>query len=332
MKTIKDIGEFGFIKLLEQENRDFFNKVVKGIGDDCAVLEKDENTVLLVSTELFIEDIHFLRKKTPPYELGIKVVNASLSDIAAMGGDALFLFSCISVSPDTKLDYMKDLYKGIKDACSRYKVDIVGGDTSRSLHRMAINVTVIGEMEKSRVVYRKGARPGDAIYVTGFLGDSAAGLRILKEELSVPEHAKRYLEKAHNMPEPDLKAGRLAAEHMLASAMIDISDGLVADLNHICEQSGTGAVLYLESLPISKELLSVQRYLPVSCQELALYGGEDYKLIVVVKAEKVDEFESLFKKHGLPCYRIGEITEEKGIKLVSHGRSSLLEVRGYVHF
>ena len=332
LKTIKDIGEFGFIKFLEQENRDFFNKVIKGIGDDCAVVEKDEKNVFLISTEFFIEDIHFLRQKTPPYKLGIKAVNASLSDIAAMGGEALFLLSCISVPSDTELSYLRELYKGIKDACLKYKVDIIGGDTSRSLHRIAINITVVGEMEKDKVVYRKGARPGDLIYVTGYLGDSAAGLKLLKEEISAPEDVKNALEKAHNLPEPDLQAGRLVAEYGLASAMIDISDGLVADLSHICEQSGTGAVLYLEKLPISKELLSAEQYLDVSSHELALYGGEDYKLIIVMKKEKVKEFETLFKKNRLSYYKIGKITEEKGIRLISHGDTKLLEIRGYVHF
>ncbi len=332
LKTIKDIGEFGFIRFLEQENRDFFNKVIKGIGDDCAVVEKDEKNVFLISTEFFIEDIHFLRQKTPPYKLGIKAVNASLSDIAAMGGEALFLLSCISVPSDTELSYLRELYKGIKDACLKYKVDIIGGDTSRSLHRIAINITVVGEMEKDKVVYRNGAQPEDLIYVTGYLGDSAAGLMILKEELLAAEDVKKALEDAHNLPEPQLMAGRIVAEHRLANAMIDISDGLVADLNHICEQSGTGAVIYAEKLPISKELLSIQKDLTVSCQQLALYGGEDYELIIVVSPEKAKEFEMLFKKNNLSYYRIGKITKEKGIRLVSQGKSTPLEIRGYVHF
>jgi len=325
------MGEFEFIRFLEKENSNFFNKeVIKGIGDDCAVIEKDKDSVILISTELFIEDIHFLRKKTPPYELGIKVINASLSDIAAMGGVPLYLLSSVSIPKDTEMDYLKILYRGIKDACSRYKVDIVGGDTSSSIDRISICITVIGEMEKRKVVYRKGARPGDLIYITGYLGNSAAGLLLLKEEIDAPMDIKKRLIDSHNMPEPDILAGRIASEYEFASAMIDISDGLVADLNHICEQSNVGAILNLEDIPISKELLFLKEKL--SIYELALYGGEDYKLIIIVRSEKRRSFEETFKKNGILFFKIGEIIKEKGIKISSKEGMKELEIRGYEHF
>ncbi len=331
-KTLTDIGEFGFIKILERENRVFFNKVIKGIGDDCAVIEKDKEDVFLISTELFVEDIHFLKQKIPPYKLGIKVVNASLSDIAAMGGRPLYLFTSISLPSDTELDYLDTLYKGIKDACLKYKVDIIGGDTSSSVHRTVINITVIGEMKREEVVYRSGARPEDLIYVTGYLGDSSIGLMLLKDEISIPEELRKYFIKAHTLPEPDINIGRLVASHRYASAMIDISDGLVADLNHICESSKVGAEIFLDKIPVSKQLISIKEKLPSPIYEYALYGGEDYKLIIVIRSEKKCEFESLVKKNGLVCYLIGKITEEKGIKAVSDKESTKLEIRGYVHF
>lgn len=332
MKTIKEIGEFGLIKFLEEKNRDFLNKVVKGIGDDCAVLEKDQEYVFLVSTELFVEDVHFLKKKISPYELGIKVVNASLSDIAATGGNPLYLFTSISIPKDTELDYLKLLYKGIKKACLKYGVDLVGGDTSSSMDRTAINITVIGEAKKDRLIYRKGAHPGDLIYVTGYLGDSAAGLMFLKGELSIPQNTAKKLLKAHNIPCPKLDIGRLVAKHGLASAMIDISDGLIADLNHICEASNTGAIIYLENLPISQELLSIKELLPLPLHELALYGGEDYELIIVVPSDKALEFKNMCDRKGFPAYLIGNMEKEGGIKLAIDNKITSLEIRGYAHF
>ncbi len=325
------MGEFEFIRFLEGENSSFFHKeVIRGIGDDCAVIEKDKDSVILISTELFIEDIHFLREKTSPYKLGIKAVNASLSDIAAMGGVPLYLLSSVSVPKDIGMGYLEVLYKGIKYACSRYKVDIIGGDTSSSINRIAISITVIGKMEKRKVVYRKGARPGDLIYVTGYLGDSAAGLFLLKEEIDAPLDVKKKLIDSHNIPEPDILAGRIASEYEFASAMIDISDGLVADLNHICEQSNVGAILNLEDIPFSKELFSLKDRL--SIYELALYGGEDYKLIIIVRPEKRRDFEEIFKKRGILCFKIGEIKKEKGIKISSKEGIKELEIRGYEHF
>ena len=332
MKTIKEIGEFGFIRFLEERNRDFFNKVIKGIGDDCAVLKKDQKHVLLVSTELFIEDIHFLKEKSSPYELGIKVVNASLSDIAATGGNPLYLFTSIAIPKDTELNYLELLYKGIKEACTRYKVDLVGGDTSSSLGRIAINITIIGEAERDKLIYRKGAHPEDLIYVTGCVGDSAAGLMLIKEELSVPEDIAKKLLKAHNVPCPRLDIGTLVAKFGFASAMIDISDGLIADLNHICEASNAGAIIHLENLPISQELLSIKEKLPLSLHELVLYGGEDYELIIVVPPDKAGEFKKACDEKGFSVYLIGKMTKQKGIKLATDNKLVPLNIKGYTHF
>ncbi len=332
MKTIKEIGEFGFIRLLEERNRVFFNRVIKGIGDDCAILEKDQESVFLISTELFIEDIHFLKKKSPPYELGLKVVNASLSDIAATGGRPLYLFTSIAVPQETGLDYLESLYKGIKEACKKYKVDIVGGDTSSSPDRIAISIAVLGEAKKDKLVYRKGAHPGDLIYVTGYLGDSAAGLMLIKEELSAPEDIAKKLVNAHHIPCPRLEIGNMVAEHGLANAMIDISDGLIADLNHICEASNTGAIIYLKNLPISQELACLKERLSFPLHELALYGGEDYELIIVVPSNKAPRFKRLCSEKGFSVYLIGRMVKEKGIRLALDNRHIPLTIKGYTHF
>lgn len=332
MDYIDKIGEFGFIKFLLEDNKDSFYKVIKGIGDDCAVFEKDKEKAFLVSTEIFVEDIHFLKAKISPYELGIKVVNASLSDIAAMAGTPLYLFVSIALPRDTKLAYLTSLYRGIKDSCNKYKVHILGGDTSASPEKLVINIVVIGEAKKEQIIYRKGAKPNDLIYVTGNLGDSAAGLMLIKKEISVSKEVANKLISAHNMPSPRLEIGKLVSKYSLANAMIDISDGLVADLNHICEASNMGAIIYLENIPISSELESIKNILSISPYDLALYGGEDYELIIIVPQDKALIFESLCRKEGFSVYLIGRIVKEKGIKLILDNKCIPLDIRGYTHF
>ncbi len=328
MGSIKDIGEFGFIDYLKKRNRIFYHDPERGIGDDCAVFEKDKRKVFLATTEIFVEDVHFIKDKISPYELGIKVMNASLSDIAAMGGDPLYAFISLAADGDVEFSYLKDLYRGIKASCRRYKVDLIGGDTSSSPDRLVLNVTVIGEAEKGKVVYRRGAKPGDAIYVTGFLGESSAGLRIIKEGIKVDERIAKRLLKAHKRPIPRLEIGKIASRY--ADAMIDISDGLVSDLNHICKLSNVGAVIFKEKLPVSSFLKKLKSVLPI--YELVLYGGEDYELIVVVPQKKTEEFEIECKMKGYRIYRIGEITRERGIRMREGDRESSLEIKGFRHF
>ncbi len=332
MNTIDEIGEFGLIEFLEQQNKVFFNDPIKGIGDDCAVIEKDDKSVFLISTELFIEDIHFLKEGTPPYELGIKSVNASLSDIAAMGGTPLYIFTSIGIPKGTELKYVKNLYNGIKNACISHKVDIIGGDTSSSINKIIINITIIGEARKDKVVYRKGAKIEDFIYVTGNLGNSAAGLMLIQGKISAPDHIREILIKAHNMPQAKLEIGRLVAENNLVNAMIDISDGLVADLNHICKASNIGAVIYFNDIPLSQELLSIKKALTKPVHELALYGGEDYELILIVPPDKVEALHKICKTKGLFIHLIGKMVENKGIWLLSNNRFMSLKPKGFTHF
>ena len=331
---IGDIGEFEFIRSITDGCRFSSEKLIKGIGDDCAVIGPYENKVFLVTTDLLVEDVHFILKKIQPEHLGQKSVAVNLSDIAAMGGRPLHLFLSLAIPESMRLDTLHAVYRGIKGICKRYRVNILGGDTSASLDRLMINVTVFGEAPEDEVLYRSGARPGDAIYVTGPLGDAAAGLKLIKEEFSAPEHLAHPLITAHCLPKPFLEAGRMIAQSRFASAMIDLSDGLLSDLRHICEASGTGAIISHAALPISENLKTLAEINKFDPHELALSGGEDYARLITVPLKKSGAFQKMFEK-GVICYAycIGEITEHKGIGMKGpDGVEEQVAVTGFDHF
>ena len=331
---IEDMGEFGFIRSIK-DNCLFSHKgTIKGIGDDCAVIGPYDGRVILISTDLLVEDVHFILDKISPEDLGQKAVAVNISDIAAMGGTALHILISLAIPRNMAVNMLQSIYRGIKKACKHYKVNIVGGDTSASPNGLVINVAVIGETPQNEVLYRSGAKPGDVIFVTGCLGDAAAGLKLIKEEINAPEPVASILKKAQNLPSPCPEAGRKIAGSMLASAMIDLSDGLLSDLGHICEASGVGANFYQADLPVSDELWSLSRIKDIEPFGLALSGGEDYKLLVTVPDKNVGLFQKLFKG-GKPCYlyRVGRIVEEKGIKMIcADGSEKMMKPAGFDHF
>ena len=331
---IEDMGEFDFIRSIQDGCIFSRERLIRGIGDDCAVIGPYEGRALLVSTDLLVEDVHFITENICFEHLGQKTVAVNLSDIAAMGGDALHLFLSLAIPRVMRVETLHSFYRGVKAMCGRYRVNILGGDTSASLDRLMINVAVIGQAPEDEVLYRRGAGPGDYIYVTGTLGDSAAGLKLIKEGLLVPESYASSLKRAHNLPQPHLDAGRKIARSRLATAMIDISDGLVADLGHVCEASKVGAIVYEETLPISKELRGIVDAGGFDPVGLALSGGEDYRLLVTVPSEKGGLFEKMFE-NGEPChiYRIGRTTKEPGIRIVlPDGSERQTGAGGFDHF
>lgn len=331
---IGDIGEFEFIDSIKDGCLFSSKGLIKGIGDDCAVIGPYDDRVFLITTDLLVEGVHFILRTISPEDLGQKAVAVNLSDIAAMGGKARHLFLSFAIPADMKLDTLNAIYRGIKAMCGRYGVNILGGDTSSSLNGLMISVSVIGEAHEKEVLYRHGAGPGDSIYVSGTIGDSAAGLKLIKGEASAPESLMSRLKVAHFRPMPFLEAGRIIARSRLASAMIDLSDGLPSDLRHICEASGTGATLHHAALPLSEDLKTLAVINEFDPHELALSGGEDYRLLITVPEKNVGPFEKMFEK-GAPCkvYRIGEITKGRGIKLIRpSGEEEQMEITGFDHF
>jgi len=331
---MKDMGEFEFIRSIQDTCLFSSSKPIKGIGDDCAVIGPYEGKVLLITTDLLLEDVHFVLKKIRPEHLGEKAVCVNLSDIAAMGGHALHVFVSLAAPKQMRAETIFSIYDGIKSSCRKYGLNILGGDTSASPDKLMINLTVVGEANEKELLYRSGARPGDEIYVTGSLGNSVAGLMLIMEKASAPEPLASVLIDAHNRPIPFLEAGREVARSGLASAMIDLSDGLASDLQHICESSGVGARLIQNALPISNEVKTLAKINRFDPFDLALSGGEDYKLLITVPKEHIDLFQRLFEESDLcPIFHVGEITESRTLEIIMpNGKKRRLKVTGYDHF
>jgi thiamine-monophosphate kinase len=317
------------------------SSLVQGIGDDAAVIRSQAGKDLVVTTDLLIEDIDFKRDTTGPELLGHKALAVSLSDIAAMGARARWGFVSIGLPPDVwESGFAERLYDGYLSLAEQYAVELAGGDVSRTTDKIMIDSMVIGECDLGRAVLRRGAAPGDQIFVTGFLGDAAAGLRLLErgarvhtaggpkplEEVSVNRLLLRQLR-----PDPRVGWGILLGEQQLASAMIDISDGLSSDLNHLCEESGVGAMIDAARIPIDKLVTEICGRRALDPLMLALHGGEDFELLFTVKPENVARLPR--KVDGVSIRQIGEITTERGkIRVIEKDRVWDLKPEGFDHF
>lgn len=298
-------------------------RIALGIGDDAAVI-KAGGAELLLTTDLLIEDIHFTTAIHPAYLLGRKSMNVNVSDVAAMGGRPRFALLGLGLTAALGRRWVSDFFSGFKAAADDAGVALVGGDVSGS-RKVCISVTLVGDAERS--ILRSGARPGDLIFVSGCLGQAAAGLRLLKRgvRLGRNPHADSLL-KAFLDPEPQVGLGRALVNRKLASAMIDTSDGLSVDLRHLCEESRCGADIDLEALPVSPELRRFERR-PLEC---ALHGGEDYQLLFAVPPRRVTEVLKLRKRFALSP--VGEFRRGRGIVVVDRtGQRRPLETRGYEH-
>ncbi len=334
--NIEGVGEDALIReiraLFEREHPG----LVMGPGDDTSVTTHKPGYVLLATTDILIEGTHFQRRYTRAHLLGKKALSVSLSDIAAMGGIPRFYLVSVVLRPGTPKKFLFDLYRGITARASEFEAILAGGNTALS-DKLMVSTTVFGEMPEKEVVYRAGARPGDAIYVTGTLGDSALGLKaLLKHGACALQGPFRKAAFKHLDPTPRVDAGRALASRRLASAMIDISDGLLLDLKRLTEASGTGAVLETARLPLSPEF---KRYLKGLKKKgagvrLALTGGEDYELLFSAPKAASKKIASLARSLGLPITPIGSITPgPEGITVIGEGsRPVKLKCTGFSHF
>ena len=251
---LKDIGEFGFIKKISRGCLIRPQNIVKAIGDDAAAFRSDPDRLSLITTDLLVERIHFLRKAISGFDLGFKSLAVNLSDIAAMGGTAHEAFVSIAIPEECSIEYLEEIYEGMKQLAAGFDVNILGGDTTRSRIDLIINVVVHGSVAENEILCRDAAKPGDIIFSTGFLGDSKAGLHFILNNIAVDSEESKSLLKAHLLPEPHLREGRFLAKQKAVHAAIDTSDGLSSDLAHIIEESGIGARLYADKIPISENL------------------------------------------------------------------------------
>ena len=331
---LRDIGEFGFIDKIRHGCLVRPDNIVKAIGDDAAAFATDSDQIILVTTDLLVERIHFLRDATSGFNLGYKSLAVNLSDIAAMGGAAREAFVSIAIPQDCTIDFLDDIYRGMKKLAGEYDVNILGGDTTRSTVDLIINVAVTGVVSKSEILFRDGARPGDVIFSTGYLGDSRAGLHLILNDIEVKSKTNKELFKAHILPKPYLREGRFLATQNTVSAAIDVSDGLSSDLGHIVKQSGVGAKVYAEKLPLSQPLKNFCDQFNFDPVEFALAGGEDYTLLFSVSAGTAPQISREYQKvFNSPLFDIGEITDTGIIELIDPaGKSKQVIPSGWDHF
>ena len=322
--------------LAEARNRGV-SGLVRGIGDDAAVIRSFTGTDVVISTDLLVEDVDFRRDTTRPDLLGHKALAVSLSDIAAMGSRPRWALLSIGVPEDVwKSDFLDQFYEGFFKLADRYGVKLIGGDLSRTPEKIVIDSMVLGECPSNRELFRTGSKPGDQIYVTGFLGDAAAGLRLIERATKLhgdrgANHTVDNLLRRQLQPDPRVGWGLLLGEKQLATAMIDISDGLSSDLNHLCEESGVGAVIEASRLPIDEVVSELCGRRALDPLMLALHGGEDFELLFTVSPEKVNQLPS--RVDGVAITRIGEIrAASEGVRILEGSRIWKLEPGGWEHF
>lgn len=332
--TLKEIGEFGFIKKISRGCLIRPQNIVKAIGDDAAAFKPDAGLLSLITTDLLVERIHFLRDAISGFDLGYKSLAVNLSDIAAMGGTAREAFVSIAIPENCPMDYLEDIYRGMKALAAKYEVNILGGDTTGSKIDLVLNIAVHGAVAENEMLCRDAARVGDIVFSTGCLGDSKAGLHLILNHIAADSDELKSLLKTHLLPEPHLHEGRFLAKQKAVHAAIDTSDGLSADLGHVVEESRVGARLYAHKIPLSKNLEKFCGQFDFDAVAYALSGGEDYTLLVTAAAEAADTIATAFKhKFRRPLYAIGEITDSGRLELIRpDGKIEIISSTGWDHF
>lgn len=329
LSALSSLGEFGLISRITA-GAFAQDSVVTGIGDDAAVTVLSEGMLLLTSTDMLLEDVHFCRAWHDPYRLGRKSLAVSISDIAAMGGLPRWALLSLAIPANLPLDFIDDFMRGFLGMASENRTSLIGGDTCSSRSGLTISVTIMGEQYPDMIVRRSGATPDDDIWVTGTLGDAALGLKMVEQ--GGPEVDDFFVSRLLD-PSPRVSVATALAEAGLVTAMIDISDGVLADYGHIAEQSSVGGRICLDDIPLSAGFrLQVSR-LPVTTCQLALSGGEDYELCFTANRSNREKIVDCVKKCGIAVTRIGIVTNSTGVAVVNHdGRPYDMQTKGFSHF
>lgn len=308
-------------------------KAIMEIGDDCAIIEYTKKTCILLTVDSLVEGTHFSRKYFTPREIGARAMAVNISDICAMGGIPKYALVAVGFPGKEKQAYVDAVYSGLAGYAENYGVRIIGGDTVGS-PIMFLSVTLTGEAEKKSVLTRGGAGAGDIMYVTGLLGDSCAGLKVLQKKGRERLKPWEYLPvKKHIVPLPRYMEGRMLSLSGCVSSCIDISDGLINDALNIAEESGKGAVINADMLPVSHSASMVAARMKDSAADYALYGGEDYELLFTVPAAKNKRFQKFMAAAGVKVFEVGRITAGRGVKIERNGRLKKADLtRVWNHF
>jgi thiamine-monophosphate kinase len=337
-KAISAIREFDLIRALQQRYHTKSSLILSGIGDDAAVIAPAKNRRQLLTTDLLVERVHFDLTTATFAEIGFRAAVANLSDIAAMGGTPEYLLVSLAIPHSGTKRQVSEVYRGMMAACRSHKVRLIGGDTSASASGWFINLTLVGSAIPRRVLLRGGARNGDYLYVTGTLGDSLAGLRLLSRRgtnrLSLLPRHRRFLIRRHVRPSARILEGQWLSTKGWATSAIDLSDGLSGDLRHICEESHVGADIDLSALPVSAACRAYARATKRDPVTLALAGGEDYELLFTVPARQRRRFERAKAAQRLRITRIGTIKPaHSGLHMIrENGQRERLPLISYEHF
>ena len=335
------MNEFDFIERLRAQAGDSkAPELFRGIGDDAAIIKQFSGRDTLVTSDLLVEDIDFRRDSTPPHLLGHKALAVSLSDMAAMGGRPRWTLVSLGVPEEIwDSDFVTQFYEGLFGLARRYDVQLIGGDLSRTTGKVVIDSTVIGECVSGQAILREGAQVGDQLFVTGSLGGSAAALRLLERGLHLKQNQMNDEEAesieqlllCHLRPEPRVGWGLVLGEEGLASAMIDISDGLSSDIHHLCTESRVGALIESGRIPRNEHVTALCGRRALDPLMLALHGGEDFELLFAIPKEKVPMLPT--KVDGVSLTHIGEIRKASEGILISEGsRVWELKPEGWQHF
>lgn len=326
-------SEWDLIQALSREFGPAPSGVILGIGDDCAALAGNGPDYLLWTVDTLVEGVHFDLAYTSLAQLGWKSLTVNLSDIAAMGGDPGSALLSLGWPPDRDRREALAFAAGLAQAAREYGVAVIGGDTVASPGGLIVTVTLTGRVPADQMLRRSGAGIGDLIFVTGPLGEAAAGLKILRRGLDLPSELKEALTEAQLRPRPLLRAGRLLAQEGLATALIDTSDGIATDLYHICRASGVGARIPAAAVPVSPRVTAAAPHLGCDPLDLALTGGEDYLLLFTAKPAVAKRLPASFSRAGLAApLPLGHIVPGDRVILETSAGEVDISGQGYDHF
>jgi thiamine-monophosphate kinase len=310
--------EFRFIDSVRNRITIFDPSVIKGIGDDCAVIDSGAKKMLLTTDSMY-ENVHFCRKYFKPREIGFKAMAINISDICAMGGTPKYALVNIGMPVKDSGAYGESIMRGIVEYAENYGVTVIGGDTVKS-DRLFLSVTLVGEAGKN-ILMRSGAKPGDRIFVTGYLGDSFAGYKVLmKKGRNKTVSHEYYPVKKHLTPSPRFIEGLALSASGCVSSCMDISDGIISDAARICSESGVAAEINADILPVSYSAAQVAGSFGDDPVDYALYGGEDYELLFTVPEQLMDRFIRYCKKSALQFFEAGIITKGSGVSVRRGGK------------
>lgn len=333
--TLHELGEDGFVRRLQSRfNANLPNTVLSGIGDDCAVVSISEDQAQLITCDMLVEGIHFRMEQTFPEALGHKSLAVNLSDIAAMGGIPDTAFLSLGIPKSVDIDWLDSFFDGVQKLADANHVLLLGGDLTRS-PTVVVNVTIIGKAKPECIRYRNQAVAEDIICTTGYLGNAGTGLKLLQDKSAASELTSDVclrLTDSLLKPYPHLQKGQWLAQQPAVHAMMDISDGLSADLSRMMEASGVGATINLEMLPLSSELRTAAQVLEWDPCDLATSAGEDYCLLLTVEQNAFPSVNDQYlARFGEPLHEIGHINRGGAMTFLKNG-NQVIPPPGFDHF